>query len=73
LTDAKIPTQGGPLEFGIAFSDRGGRPEVNYIPSPELAPPSDYTDRIEWVRKSYERFIEKMLEIETLRGATLAF
>jgi hypothetical protein len=58
------------LDLGrIAFSDHSGKPEVNYVPPAELTPPVEYSDRIEWVRKSYERFIEKVLEIEALRGA----
>lgn len=73
MTDAKLPYTGAPLEFGISIGELGGKPVVNYVPSPELAPPPEYPDRIEWVRKSYERFIEKVLEIEALRGASLAF
>jgi hypothetical protein len=73
LTDAKLPITGVPLEFGITIGEQSGKPVVNYVPSPELAPPPEYTDRIEWVRQSYERFIEKVLEIEALRGASLAF
>jgi hypothetical protein len=73
LTDAKLPTQGGPLDFGISIGERLGKPQVNFAPSPELAPPAEYPDRIEWVRKSYERFIEKVLEIEALRGPAPAF
>lgn len=61
------------MDLGIAFSERAGQPVVNYVASPELAPPPEYSDRIEWVRKSYERFIEKVLEIEALRGPSLAF
>lgn len=73
MSEAKISPQGAPLELGITFSERAGQPAVSYKPSAELSPPADYSDRIEWVRQSYERFIEKVLEIETIRGASLAF
>lgn len=74
MTDAKVPTPGAAFDLGIAFSERAGQPVVNFVPSPELVTPPDYADRIEWVRKSYERFIEKVMEIETLRsGPSLAF
>jgi hypothetical protein len=73
LSEANLPTQGKSVEFGIAFGERAGQPVVNFKPSAEMAPPTEYSDRIEWVRQSYERFIEKVLEIEALRGPAAAF
>lgn len=74
MSEAKLSRPGEvPTELGYGFSERAGEPVMDFKPTPDFAPPVDYSDRIEWVRQSYERFIEKMLEIEALRGPSLAF
>jgi hypothetical protein len=73
LSDAKLPIQGGPVDFGISVGEDLSKPVVNFAPTPEVVISPEYPDRIEWVRKSYERFIEKVLEIEALRGPAPAF
>jgi hypothetical protein len=61
------------MDFGISVGERLGGPVVNFAPTPEVVMAPEGPDRIEWVRKSYERFIEKVLEIEALRGPAPAF
>ncbi len=58
----------GPLTLGIRLeSDANGQPVVTYVPRVEdFTPPTTREERIEWVRQSYERFFEKVLEKDTL-------
>ena len=46
-----------------------GQPLLSFMPSDEMVPPLGHVERMEWVRKSYERFLEKVLEKEALVGA----
>ena len=72
LSDIKLPGLGTTVHAGIRIEGSpDGKPTVSYRSSPDLVPPRDLAERLEWVRKSYERFIEKVLEKEALLGDCL--
>jgi hypothetical protein len=56
------------LSFAIRLdSDSIGQPTVAYLPqADDFSAPSTHEERLEWVRQSYERFIEKVLERDVL-------
>jgi hypothetical protein len=56
------------LHIRIKLGDEG-QPLITYLPTRELVPPVSHTERMEWVRKSAQRFLEKVLEKEALVGA----
>jgi hypothetical protein len=71
LSDIKLPWHTGSLRLNISVSGlKNGQPLVEYKPAEEqLVAPLGHTERMEWVRKSYERFFEKVVEKEALFGA----
>ncbi len=71
MSDIKLPWHNGSLRFNISVHGiRGGEPLVEYLRADELAPPSSHPERMEWVRKSYERFFEKVLENDSIAAAS---
>ena len=57
------------LKLGVNIQASGtGKPVITYKPSTEFSPPVGYVERMEWIRKSYERFLAKVLEKEALVG-----
>jgi hypothetical protein len=70
LSDIKLPWHTGSLRLNISVDGiRNGQPLIEYKPAEELLAPNGHSERMEWVRKSYERFFEKVLEKEALFGA----
>jgi hypothetical protein len=71
LSDIKLPWRHGALRLNISVSGlQNGQPLIEYLPGEDhLTAPGGHTERMEWVRKSYERFFEKVLEKEALFGA----
>lgn len=71
MSDIKLPWQTGSLRLNISVDGlKQGQPLVEYLPAQELVAPTGHTERMEWVRKSYERFFEKVVEKESLFGTT---
>lgn len=64
------PGQPKPLELGIQMRANGdGNTVIAYLPGADFKPPASHPERLEWIRKSYERFLQKVLEKEQLVGA----
>jgi hypothetical protein len=61
--------QDSALELGISLRNAyDGEPVVAFVPSRDFVPPHSHSERLEWIRKSYERFLAKLLEKEELVG-----
>lgn len=57
-----------PLAFGFE-KDANGEHVVSFAAIVnELVPPMSHDERLEWVRASYLRFIDKVAEIDGLRA-----
>lgn len=70
MSDIKLPWAQGSLRLNISVNGlKNKQPLIQYIPVDQLVAPPGHTERMEWVRKSYERFFEKVLEKEALFGA----
>lgn len=69
LSDIKVPWHSGCLSLNISVNGLiNGEPLLQYKPADDMVAPPLHTERMEWVRKSYERFFEKVLEKEALFG-----
>ena len=53
--------------FAIRAAADGGS-IVTYTTGRDLLAPHNHPERLEWIRKSYERFLQKVLEKEELVG-----
>ena len=57
------------LQLAINILNRGnGQPAIQYAASGEFIRPDSHQERMDWVSKSYERFLQKVLEKEELVG-----
>lgn len=64
------PAHQQPLELGIQMrANADGNAVISYIPGTDFRPPASHPERLEWIRKSYERFLQKVLEKEQMVGA----
>ena len=49
-------------------TDRDGEPEVVFsTDAKELVPPDHHSERIEWIRASFESFFQRVRELDSLR------